>query len=180
MDARPEPTIDADLIDQLRVLKARGLTFGQVVHVYAEDNTPRQRKLIEKARDLYEHEGKLEFGDNVVASGSSDRGDYVMAWRWVDDDERTVTWRAAVTPEAWVAGKIVEVDAPGEREWDASAFVPANWEDYFEELAMDDDREDFDGSFIDDKNLLKGDPAAPAWVRDWQGPLTIRVRREED
>lgn len=177
--AKPEPLNEFDLIELLRTLKARGLTFSQVVRVYAEDNTPRQQKLVEKARNHYEREGELEFDDHVMASGSSDRGDYVMAWRWVYDDATTVTWRAAVTPEAWVADQAVEVDAPGEREWDASTFVLANWEDYFEELTMEG-CEDFDGSFIDEVDLLKRDPAAPAWVREWQGPLTIRVRREED
>ncbi len=75
-----------------------GLTFADCVNAYA----PRQQSeskaaVIARARELHEDEGKLEFDDHVIVSGA-ERGNYVMAWVWVDDvsaddqdDKRTRT-----------------------------------------------------------------------------------------
>ena len=36
-----------------------------------------------------------------------------------------------------------------------------------------------DGWVLDASDIFKDDPAAPEWVRKWQGPFTIWVREEE-
>lgn len=89
-ESQPQPTQE-ELVARLRELKSQGLHFGSIIPVYAEDTTPRQQRLIAAARDNFEREGELEFDDTPVASGSTSRGDYVMAWVWVADSEEQPT-----------------------------------------------------------------------------------------
>jgi hypothetical protein len=79
---------------------------------------------------------------------------------------------AEIQPEAWISGQAVPVDAPGPRAWDCTAFALAH-ATYLTALA------DRGGSLADgvtdSDDLFREDPAAPAWVRTWAGPFTIRV-----
>ena len=74
--------------------------------------------------------------------------------------------------EAWQNDYANPVDPEGPEEWDctehltkrkvvqsvdACLLVAEDWEDSFD--------------------ILKGDPAAPEWIREWRGPFTITVRR---
>lgn len=63
-----------------------GLTFADCVAEFAKDQTDRQRRRIELAREQYEREGTVEIDDTTICSGSGcEDGDYVMAWVWVYD-----------------------------------------------------------------------------------------------
>lgn len=78
------------------------------------------------------------------------------------------TYTATFTPQSWISDYAVDVDPEGESTWtvgadhtgDAARIVAA----------------DADG--LDNDDVLKGDPAAPAWVRDWSGPFSIHVSAE--
>jgi hypothetical protein len=77
---------------------------------------------------------------------------------------------ARFSPQAWVRDNAIEVDPEGETEWVTQ----------LEGLTEDNKRvilEEEDG--LDIHDLLKEDPAAPEWVREWSGPFSIHVREEE-
>lgn len=63
-----------------------GLTFGDCVTAFAARRTPDELRYVALAKDLA-RDGELEIDDDAIVSGSSDAGDYVMAWVWVDDPE---------------------------------------------------------------------------------------------
>lgn len=78
---------------------------------------------------------------------------------------------ARFSPQAWINDYAVEVDPQGETEWDATVAFGALSLSYRERVLAD-------GLDIDD--ALKGDPAAPEWVRHWQGPFSIYVEQYYD
>lgn len=98
-------------------------------------------------------------------------------------------YTASFTPEAWVRDNAIEVDPEGETEWDCTAFVVSGTVgsgdrketivEYLNELDARDRVDDLDDwrGVIDNDDVLKRDPAAPEWIREWRGPFTIRVRR---
>lgn len=88
---------------------------------------------------------------------------------------------AHFSPEAWIndyAVPVVPVDAEGPTEWDCTRAVSED-QDYFDRLLRHDD-DPYDNGVIDNDDMLRSDPDAPDWVRDWRGPFTIRVRVEAD
>ena len=80
---------------------------------------------------------------------------------------------ATFTPQAWQRDYAIDVDPEGPTEWDCTAFIrdPANGLKESEILEVIQS----DGSWLDTDDVLKGDDAAPAWVKEWQGPFSINV-----
>lgn len=84
-----------------------------------------------------------------------------------------VRYHAHFNPEAWVDDDAVSVDPLGPCGWDCTTFIHNH--DLTEHV-----NKAYDSAFehwLDEHDLLKDDPAAPAWVRDWDGPFTITVER---
>ncbi len=83
-------------------------------------------------------------------------------------------YKATFDPQVWFNYYAMSVDPPGPTTWDCTAFVtnPPEWvpSDYFRELEEN-------GNFLDVDDVLRNDPAAPEWIRDWEGPFTITVER---
>lgn len=88
-------------------------------------------------------------------------------------------------PEAWVRDQAVEVDPEGETQWDVTEHVLAHrdyWEDMMrEESALTGSSStvelEWSEGVMDRDDLLRSDSNAPAWIREWNGPFTIRVYR---
>lgn len=90
----PQPEI-LSLPDRLRALIADGLTFSQMVKVYADHQAEKEPELApyyQNAAELaYVRDGEVEIdtqgagGAGIVSKGNDD-GAYVLAWVWVPDD----------------------------------------------------------------------------------------------
>ena len=78
---------------------------------------------------------------------------------------------ATFTPQAWVRDNAITVDAEGPTEWDCTDEVN-NMQDEPRARLIET------GHDLDD--WVKGDRAAPEWVKHWQGPFEIHVREESD
>lgn len=89
-------------------------------------------------------------------------------------------YSAHFTPEIWIGGNAIEVDPDGRQDWDCTHEVEANPE-YWERITRDR-HESFDDGWgvLDQDDVLKDTTVAPPWVRNWNGPFTIRVFRKED
>lgn len=64
-----------------------GATFSDYMEADAKINplSDEDLALIDRARELYESAGDLEFNDLCVVSGSEEpTGDYVLCWKWVN------------------------------------------------------------------------------------------------
>ena len=73
------------LQNELRQLIEKGLTFGECIAAFA---APKDDPIVLAAREITIHqEGKLEVDETTVRSGSTDDGDYVLAWLWVSNEE---------------------------------------------------------------------------------------------
>jgi hypothetical protein len=92
--------------------------------------------------------------------------------------ESSPRYQAQFTPEQWQGDQAVETASEGARDWDCTRFALEN-QDYLDRLEAHS--ESLDGPFgaVDNDDLFQGDPAAPAWIRDWRGPFTIRIIRED-
>ena len=93
---------------------------------------------------------------------------------------------ARFTPEVWINDYAVGVDPyESEQEWDCTDYLGLLRSDSTgvyagRLLAVALLREiEVRGDAIDTCDVLRDDPAAPGWIRDWDGPFTIKVRREE-
>lgn len=88
-------------------------------------------------------------------------------------------YTAHITAEAWQRDSAVEVDAPGPQDWDCTAYAGQH-QAYLATLT--ETQLAYDAApgtgVTDNDDLFRDDPAAPAWVRTWQGPFTIRITRE--
>jgi len=71
---------------------------------------------------------------------------------------------ATFTPQAWVRDYAIDVDPEGPTEW-VTEFEGLTHEQA--EAILETGHDNFD--------LLKEDPAAPMWVREWSGPFEIHV-----
>jgi hypothetical protein len=111
---------------------------------------------------LYDGEARMDsvlsrdFEPAVVAAGTGPR------------------YTAHFTPEAYIRNDAVEVDPQGPQEWDCTTWAQLH-QRYTDEAQ---ERDGGDAEFIDTDDVFRDDPAAPAWVRGWRGPFTIRIRRE--
>lgn len=90
---------------------------------------------------------------------------------------RALRYTARFTPEAWVNDQAVEVDPKGPQEWDCTAYARLN-RDYLARLEARGEPLDQPEGAVDNDDVFKGDPAAPQWVRNWQGPFVIRITRQ--
>ena len=87
-------------------------------------------------------------------------------------------YAAHFTPETWVNNQAVETTPAGPQEWDCTEHARGN-RDYLVRLETQSEPLDQPGGAVDNDNVFKDDPAAPAWVRDWSGPFTIRISRKD-
>jgi hypothetical protein len=81
---------------------------------------------------------------------------------------------ARFDPQAWVGDYAFSVDPEGDTVWDATAAVLEAAEDgveYFQDLIAGRASDEV----LDDQDVLRGDTAAPEWVRNWSGPFSIWV-----
>lgn len=80
-------------------------------------------------------------------------------------------YEAEFQPQAWINNNAITVDAEGSTTWDATEFVLAadpKW--VAETLERGSDHDD----------ILRTDPNAPEWVREWSGPFETYLRKEDD
>lgn len=85
---------------------------------------------------------------------------------------------ASFEPQAWQNDYANPVDPEGETDWDCTDYI----REYLEpdgSLRSPFRKQMGLGRWLDNDDILKSDPAAPEWVREWQGPFTIVVRRLE-
>ncbi len=71
--------------DGLAKLIEQGLTFADCVEAFGTRQSDEEKYFVDLARDEWEKEGQIEIDDNAIVAGSSDHGDYVLAWLWVSD-----------------------------------------------------------------------------------------------
>lgn len=85
-------------------------------------------------------------------------------------------YKATFSPQAWVNDNAVPVDPPGPTEWDATEFVTRDlsrygrerYQTWLADTLEHGDRED----------VLRTDPNAPEWVREWSGPFETYLEVE--
>ena len=74
-------------------------------------------------------------------------------------------------PQAWVNDQAIEVDPEGERSWVISTShldqIRSNHANRLEKL--------YYPSWVSD--AVKDDPAAPQWIREWNGPFWVGVEK---
>jgi len=94
------------------------------------------------------------------------------------DGVGSVAGPVAVTfhPQEWV-------DSPGEpHDWDRRQLIPARERDSVTYRVPRADATDGEGTPYPDEsyeaNLLADHPAAPEWVRDWDGPYYVTVTED--
>jgi hypothetical protein len=75
-------------------------------------------------------------------------------------------FRARFVPQAWVRDNAIGVDPQGPTSWDCTEFVESADREWRERTVAT-------GHDIDD--LLRSDPNAPRWIRDWSGPFETYV-----
>ena len=81
------PKPQTSCMDLLRLAIQQGATLSDFLQIDQQENppSPEDLALIERARELYESAGELEFDDYATVSGGDDpSGDYVLAWQWVE------------------------------------------------------------------------------------------------
>jgi hypothetical protein len=83
-------------------------------------------------------------------------------------------YAARFSPQAWINDTAVEVDGESPKTWDATAFMKAALVGELEAWAV---RTIERGSDHDD--ILRSDPNAPEWVREWAGPFDTYVEAVE-
>jgi hypothetical protein len=81
---------------------------------------------------------------------------------------------ATFEPQVWVGDEAVATDADGPTTWNCSAYIASGEirDRYFPDL---DKELAASGYALDCCDALQNDPAAPKWIRDWDGPFSIRV-----
>lgn len=101
-----------------------------------------------------------------------------IVWELLDVAYPVERYRASFVAQAWIRDHAVAVDPQGPTEWDCTEYVAElgpEWLARAMENGVDgQDAEDFEGSDHDD--LLRLDPAAPEWVREWTGPFETYVK----
>jgi hypothetical protein len=85
IDSATVPQEDATSV--YRRLVAGGFSVSDALAVHAENNTSLDLAYIEAARDTYASGGSIEIDEPTVRSGSTDGGDYVLAWVWVSNSD---------------------------------------------------------------------------------------------
>lgn len=80
---------------------------------------------------------------------------------------------AEFEPQVWQNNYAVPVDPQGPIGWDCTAAVRKYIQD--DGTLGKPFRKNGD-EYLDVDDVLKNDPAAPAWIQDWSGPFTITVR----
>lgn len=79
---------------------------------------------------------------------------------------------AEFSPQAWQRDQAIPVDPEGDTEWDATDFIVSA-------LGAEDDHEWAERTISrgqDYDDILRQDPSAPEWIRDWRGPFDTYIR----
>lgn len=92
--------------------------------------------------------------------------------------QQPVRYTAHFTPEAWACDEAIEVDPAGPQEWDCTAWAAMHLAYVTQAASRDGGDLHSAHGITDTDDVFLADPAAPAWVRDWHGPFTIRIRAE--
>ncbi len=100
------------------------------------------------------------------------RGDYARD----PEEPRKYRYVATFDSQAWLHNCAFSVDPQGDTEWDCTPELIAPYIQGDGTLG-EPFSEVYRGAWLDEDDILRGDPAAPEWVREWQGPFTITVRR---
>lgn len=91
-------------------------------------------------------------------------------------------YTAHFDPQASVNGRIIDIDADGQQTWDCTAYAEQH-RDYLAWLTSTSmwmlGATLHDG-LLDTDDVFKDDPAAPQWVRDYNGPFTICLYPSEE
>lgn len=69
----------------------------------------------------------------------------------------------------WLGGDCYPADPQGDTDWDCTDYLNANYPLSEIELIINDGI----GSELTDS--VRDDPAAPEWIREWDGPFEVRV-----
>ena len=87
MTTAPDQTPTTVRVSALEALiDDSGLTFAEAIAAFSARQTDDDaRFFIALAREELERAGSIEIDDNTITAGSSDHGDYVLAWVWVSD-----------------------------------------------------------------------------------------------
>ena len=80
-----QPEIPVTGVQLLATLKANGVEFSDCVAAFAEDD---DNPYVVAGREMMD-EGDLEMDDKVVIS-KSDAGAYVLAWKWVSNEDASL------------------------------------------------------------------------------------------
>lgn len=85
---------------------------------------------------------------------------------------------AKFDPQVWIRDYAVSVDAKGFTEWECTEFMnDRSFPIAHSEIDEAIEKNDY---FLDRDDVFKGDPNAPEWIRNWDGPFTINVSWLED
>lgn len=85
------------------------------------------------------------------------------------DTIRSIRLKATFDAQAWVNDYALSVGPLGDATWDCTS----HFRRHFGEKELQEIQEV--GAFIDEDDVLLDDPAAPEWIREWNGPFTITV-----
>lgn len=96
----PNETQELEGVRLLREAIAKGLTFGEAMHVFAEKNSERDLRIIEAARDSA-RDGEVEIDDATICSGTDGNGDYVLAWVWAEDPKANQEEFLVLSPDGF-------------------------------------------------------------------------------
>jgi hypothetical protein len=107
---------------------------------------------------------------------SANKGESAILCATCDKKRHAPALVATFQAEAWINDYAVPVDAEGPTEWDPRPYLDAEWPALLPEVLADCAEGD---EWADSDDVLKEDPNAPEWVRDWRGPFTITVRLKE-
>lgn len=82
---------------------------------------------------------------------------------------------AEITAQAWYRDLLCAVDPPGDTVWDCTRAVQ-QMSDHSRRRLLDEIATH--GEALDRDDVLRHDPDAPPWVREWSGPFDITVWRQ--
>lgn len=140
-------------------------------------------RLMESAIDSTPDSPLVEWGNFEANNGpafhlrAADGTRFVVLVEY--DEQQEGRYLATFNPQAWVNDQAIDVDPQGETEWDCTEFVTPDVLAYLiKQGKLTGDTLD-GGEVLDGDDVFKHDPASPEWIRDWTGPFSIHVRRED-
>lgn len=146
---------------------------------------------VERFHAFYDAENcYLVLAVDQAAAEQAATAEHGPGWQYVEPvqnadslvGDESIRYVATFSPQAWSNDQAIPVDPQGEDSWDCTAYVAVleatspGW------LArtMANGAENYDGENEgrDHDDLLRNDPAAPEWVREWRGPFDTKLTVE--